>query len=100
MIPNTLEFDLDLQDLPVRATQVSSGALSLSAAGTIGYLDTDVLIGAGIISDEGEIFSYCKGFCRTEVYSRTGYYGRYLNIYSADNYDNTLRCACTFDDLY
>ncbi|NJL51135.1 MAG: hypothetical protein HC930_01045 [Hydrococcus sp. SU_1_0] len=30
MIPNKLRFDLDLQDLPVRATQVASEALGLT----------------------------------------------------------------------
>ena len=30
MIPKQLKFDLDLQDLPARATQVTSEALSLS----------------------------------------------------------------------
>ena len=33
MIPNKLIFSLDLQDLPARATQVSSEALSLSGKG-------------------------------------------------------------------
>ena len=38
IIPNKLKFDLDLQDLPARATQVSSEALSISAgSGCVNY---------------------------------------------------------------
>ncbi|NJO97986.1 MAG: hypothetical protein HC764_19970 [Pleurocapsa sp. CRU_1_2] len=33
MIPNKVRFDLDLQDLPAKATQLPSEALGLSVSG-------------------------------------------------------------------
>lgn len=37
VIPNKLQFDLDLQDLPVRATQLAPESLGLSGKYTCSY---------------------------------------------------------------
>jgi hypothetical protein len=42
MIPNKLRFDLDLHDLPARASQVESEALSISGRGNCQNYFTDL----------------------------------------------------------
>ena len=99
MIPNQLKFDLDLQDLPARATQVSSEALSLSAGGRVLWVDSGSTKEA--IDDrlgyEGSAYSYCNVVCTTANGKCFVNSGNGKCLYSIDKHkNNTLECACVY----
>jgi N-acetylmuramic acid 6-phosphate (MurNAc-6-P) etherase len=95
MIPNKLKFDLDLNDLPARVTQVSSEALSLSAAGRLAYVDSGLTAAQAGQKGFKTITILCESACRR---ANTQYYkvSNYIGITSLDNYDGTVRCGCVF----
>jgi hypothetical protein len=66
MIPTELRFDLDLQDLPARATQVSSDALSkVSGGGGCRLVKTNEL--AIFYTPNRPLEPLCKKFCKNST---------------------------------
>jgi hypothetical protein len=75
MIPTELRFDLDLQDLPARAVEVSSEALSLSGGYNRCYKNStccDVLGRIPMVYNAWDniLAKYCPSTCRTSPFSK------------------------------
>ncbi|NJL52404.1 MAG: hypothetical protein HC930_09635 [Hydrococcus sp. SU_1_0] len=77
MIPDKLKFDLDLQDLPVRAIQVASEALTITAGTLICTSGTPYYIYLGYEANNtgGRARDYCDWRC-----SRDGSGQRVTNV--------------------
>lgn len=75
MIPNKLNFDFNLNDLPARATQVSSEALNLSGGGCVeAWNFWGGSAYKGVDGSQNEMNPICRRICREVGRKFTGHY--------------------------
>jgi hypothetical protein len=72
MIPNEVRFGIDLNDLPARATQASSEALSLTGGACIKAFNRGKTVGG---PDQGNAKRFCEPTCRYFGKAYTGEFG-------------------------
>ena len=106
MIPNQIKFDLNLQDLPARASHISSEVLNLSGGycesgkedGPIAYEDIDLGYQAKRESwSNGQLSDHCEWQCKQIGFNLRSYAPQGLFDDNSDSRNSFCRCVEYFN---